>query len=127
MNVFDQCDANIFAFSGTGNAAQQNSSSSNANYTAPSNGGGLKEANFSECIPTILSPECTLRRKSEALNRVIELAQKSGGLDLVALYKFASLSEIVKTYVHCYSYCFFCDSLRVLIIFLSFFVQFEHS
>jgi len=75
----------------------------NPAHGAPANAMGFKDAKFEECIVNVLSMSCSLRRKSEALNRIIELCQKSGGLDLVLLYKFASLSEVIKTCVPCNS------------------------
>ena len=69
------------------------------NYAATLNNVGFKDAKFDECITNVLSPNVSLRRKSEALNRIIELCQKNGGLDLNQLYKFTTLSDAVKTYV----------------------------
>lgn len=63
------------------------------------NATGLPESKFEDLIAIVLSQNNSLRRKSEALNGIIGLAQSAGGLDLAQLYRFASLSEIVKTYV----------------------------
>lgn len=69
------------------------------NYAAAPNNTGFKDAKFDECITNVLSSQVSLRRKSEALNRIIELCQKNGGLDLAVLYRFTSLSDVVKAYV----------------------------
>ena len=60
---------------------------------------GFKDAKVDECITVVLSPNQTLRRKNEALSRIIEIAQKNGSLDMTQLYRFASLSDITKSYV----------------------------
>jgi hypothetical protein len=86
-------------FTGPESPIVMQQSTSAQNYSAPLNAVGFKDAKFDECITNVLSPNVSLRRKSEALNRIIELCQKSGGLDLNQLYKFASLSDVVKTYV----------------------------
>lgn len=84
---------------GGGPVAAPQQATNPQNYTAAPNNTGFKDAKFDECITSVLSSNCSLRRKSEALNRILELCQKTGGLDLAVLYKFTSLSDVVKAYV----------------------------
>ena len=93
---------------GEASAQATQQASPGQNYSGGLGSVGLKDAKFDECITNVLSPNVSLRRKSEALNRIIELCQKYGGLDLNQLYKFTTLSDAVKTYVvHQSTFSFF--------------------
>lgn len=105
---------NCLLYSGTtGPAPASQQPMANQNYAPAAHATGFKDAKFDECITNVLSSGVSLRRKSEALNRIIELCQKNGGLDLAMLYKFTTLPEVVKSYVGRKPQMFSCQTFLV--------------